>query len=307
MKKKTIAFAGIIFIVSASIVSGYLYITKRNYSRITITIGSADTPLTKVEIQGREFLLEVDSGSKFQLTLNKDILNNLEKNPCGTLQGRDAKGNSYDSPAYLVKKIKIGNHVFNDVVVKEVNDDYVSNTTLFINKTKNISSGRFGTVGRALLEKMNLFFDFQNFVILESNDIMNLKEAGYQLENLVAVPFEMGRTGAILTVDTDLGKTRLSLDTGSTVSLIRSSLLQNNEPEKREYGLPCYNTSKFMIGNKDFGNMDLYLFDITSELHEIDGILGMDFLRNHIFYINYQDKVIYIGDSTSQTTAPDRI
>ncbi len=261
-------------------------------------IGSADTPLTKVEIQGREFLLEIDSGSKFQLTLDKNMLDTLEKIPCGVLQGRDAKGNVYNSPAYLIKKIKIGDHVFNHVIVEEVNDNYVANTTLFKkDNVKKVANKKVGTIGRALLEKMNLFFDFQNFVILECSDVMDLKRAGYELENLVAVPFEVGRTGAILTVDTDFGKMRLSIDTGSTISLIRSSLLESKKPKHQEYGLPYLNTSKFKIGSKDFGNMNLYIYDITTELHEIDGLLGMDFLTTHVFYINHQDKIVYIGNN----------
>lgn len=301
MKKLKINYFLIFFVIFVISISAYFYCTKKNLSRIPITVGYANIPQVKVEIQGEEFLLDVDSGSKFQLTLNKGVLTQLKKTPCGTLQGKDAMGNSYESPAYSIRRINIGRHVFENVVVKEVNDDYVAHTTFHTGEEQigeNLKRGS-GTVGRDLLEKMNLLFDFQNGIILECNDIKHLKKAAYSLDDLVPIPLERGRTGVILNVDTDWGILRLSLDTGSTLTLIKHSLLKNSDLKQQECELPHLSTSKFKIGNKDFGNLKMYLFDITSELHEIDGVLGMDFLKNHVVYINHQDHVIYVGVSTS--------
>jgi hypothetical protein len=273
-------------------------IHKKQYSRMPIVFGSANTPKTEVEIQGKKHLLDIDFGCKFQMVLNNEILSSLEKEPYGTLQGRDVKGNTYSSSAYQIKKIKIGGHSFKDVIVKEINKRYVLNSVLYIEKNdKNeVFNDKFGVIGRALLERMNLLLDFQNSIIIECDDIKNLEQIGYSANNLTPSSFDIGPTGLILTVNTTIGKTRLSLDTGSTVSIIRSSFVKEDVPKKQEYGLSYINTSMFEIGNRDFGRMNLYLYDVTPELHEIDGLLGMDFLKNHVVYIDYKHKMIYIGD-----------
>lgn len=298
-------YYSIIFSVCVGCALFYLYSARPHNVRLPMTLSSAATPLAKVEIQGREFILLVDSGSKFQLDLDRDVLDTLDKQPCGTLQSRDIRGASYDSTAYLVQKIKIGNRVFNNVVVVEVNEDFVANATFFIDESrvKKRDKDGVGVVGRALLEKANLCFDFPNLVFFECGGMKGLKKAGYPMENLVAVPFEGGRAGAALVVETDFGPMRLSLDTGSTLSIVRSSLLQNYESDRYECGLPCVKTSKFQIGGRDFGSMELHPFEVTPELHEMDGLLGMDFLKNHVVYVDYQDKVIYIGDSKVERAA----
>ena len=78
---------------------------------------------------------------------------------------------------------------------------------------------------------------------------------------------------------------------------MRSSIFQGIGIKNEKHGFPIYTTSMFEIGSKNFGSMNLYLFDITPELHEIDGVLGMDFVKNHVIYIDYKDKVLYIGNS----------
>jgi hypothetical protein len=303
MNKNKIYVIILVFVLPVSIYAKWgSSFGKRQCCRIPIVFGPANTPKTEVEIQGQKHLLNIDFGCKFQLALNNDLLDRLEKKPNGTLQGRDAKGNTYNSAAFQIKKIQIGNHSFKDVIVKETNKDYVLNTVVYIEKNnKNeVFNEKFGVIGRALLEKMNLLLDFQNSVIIECNDITDLEQIGYDVNKLTASHFDVGPTGFILTVNTAVGAARLSLDTGSTVSMIRSSFVKEDVPKKQQYGLPYINTPFFEIGNRDFGSMRLYLYDITPELHEIDGLLGMDFLKDHVVYIDHKKKMIYVGDPIPQ-------
>lgn len=272
--------------------------TTKQYSSIPVVFGPSDVPRTEVEIQGKKYPLEIDFGSKFQLVLNHDILNNLKKNQKGTLPSRDARGNMYTSPAYQLQKIQVGTHVFKDVIVKERDEEQVLNSVIYTeNGRDEILNQKVGLVGRALLEKMNLLLDFKNSVMFECNSIKDIEQIGYSVIKLTSSPFDVGRTGFILTINTDIGNVRLSLDTGSTVSMIRSSFVKEGLPKKQEFGLSCITTQLFEIGNRNFGGMNLYLYDITPELHEIDGLLGMDFLKNHVLFIDYKNKMIYVGDS----------
>jgi hypothetical protein len=278
-----------------------LYVGKSipESSQISVTFNSANIPVAKVEVQGKEFPLIVDLGSISQLDLSKDILNNLEKRPYGKLETMDIKGNLYESPRYLVSEIKIGGHSFFNVIVGELNEDFVLNTTIYTTRSnEEILNSKFGFIGRSLLERMNLLLDLSNSVMIGCNDIADVEKSGYPLENMVMIPFESGYDDDVFIVNTDFGELRLFIDTGSTLSVIRSSLLQDNEPGKCGYGLPCFSSSQFVIGNRDFGELDLHLYDIAPEWDDIDGVLGMDFLEDHIVYIDYQNKLLYVGDCT---------
>jgi hypothetical protein len=300
-RRKGYALALALLLTSFVCVTWSQSFNKNSYSRMPVVFGPAKTPKTEIEIQGNKYLLDVDFGCKFQLVLNNDILNGIKKKPYGTLQERDAKGNAYSSSAYQIKQIQIGNHSFNDVIVKETNKEYVLNTVLYSEQdSKNsVFNDKFGVVGRALLEKMNLVLDFQNSVIIKCDNLKDLERIGYHVNKLTPSSFDIGRTGFILSINTTIGKLRLSLDSGSTVSIIRSSAVKEDVPKKQEFGLSYVTTPTFEIGNRDFGRMNLYLHDITPELHEIDGLLGMDFLKNHVIYIDHKNKMVYVGDSSA--------
>lgn len=300
MKRKFLVIvAGSCFVILFAL---HFFNVKTYHSHVPISLDKSNIPTTLVEIQGRKYSLAIDLGDKFALSLNKQALKKLQKKPHDSLVHRDASGKAYETSAYVLAKIKLGDLIFDDVVVAEVNEDFVKNTTLWADTDnfEELLKDRFGAIGRALLEKLNLLLDIQNSSFFISNDIKKLKESGYDLNQLVQISFEIGRTGIILPVKTEIGSIKLSIDTGSTVSLLRSSILQGIAIKNKKYGFHIYTTSMFEIGSKNFGTMNLYLFDLTPELHEIDGILGMDFLKNHVIYIDYKNRVLYIGDNKSR-------
>ncbi|MGE5196268.1 MAG: hypothetical protein ACM3JI_02935 [Anaerolineae bacterium] len=297
------------YFIAASLIILVLFTLWRFFTpqyylfQMPITMTPSGCPAITAVIEKQTYLLKFDLGSKFSLSLDKDILEAVQsKKSYGVAKWRDVKGNFYESPSYIIPRVKIGDLLLIDTIVKQEDDIYKINTTLWNNKENEPTPSiqHFGTLGRPLLEKKNLLLDFKNSLMFVSNDIKKLKENGYNLNKSIKVSFQMGRTGIILLVNTDIGTIKLSIDTGSTVSLVRSSIFQNTEINKKEHGIPIYTTSKFAIGNKDFGNKDLFLYDITSELNEIDGVLGMDFLKKHVVYIDYKNKVLYIGDSESR-------
>jgi hypothetical protein len=48
------------------------------------------------------------------------------------------------------------------------------------------------------------------------------------------------------------------------------------------------------MGNTNFGPMDLYSFDICEEMTDGEGLLGMDFLKKHRIYLDFDKKLAYI-------------
>ena len=100
----------------------------------------------------------------------------------------------------------------------------------------------------------------------------------------------------LVQVETDVGKLNLAVDTGATATLIKPSLVKNLPLKKDKHGCSFCITSRFAFAERNFGQLDLYIYDLIPQFQEIDGFLGMDFLRNHVVYIDYKDKFIYIGD-----------
>lgn len=64
-----------------------------------------------------------------------------------------------------------------------------------------------------------------------------------------------------------------------------------------KHGFPSLSSDTFSIGGTNFGSKPLYFIDITEELDEIDGFLGMDFIKDHVIYIDFDHHILYIKQS----------
>ncbi len=294
MKKKSV-LASILFLL---IVGSIWFFNKPYHYSIPMQLGRADTPITQIEIEGNVYHVNIDFGSKFPVTLQKNILEKTSnKKKDGFGKWKDVRGNEYVKPSYIIPKTKINCLKLKNVSVQEEDDVCVANTsTVFSEDTKGIPK-TCGAIGRPLLSQKNLLLDYSNSVILLSNDGKKLKSLGYSIDKFVKVPFEMGKIGITLKVDTDLGMKRMSLDTGCTVNLIRRDFFNDLEyPNPKEWpGLPLYTTNSFVLGGEDLGSTNLYLYAITPELKEIDGFLGSPFLMKHVVYIDFENKMAYVS------------
>lgn len=244
-------------------------------------------PTTKIIIENKEYVVRIDLGSKKQLFLSKDNLSKLQKNELKEkFQWRDFKGNHYSTSDYILPKVKLGNFILKKMNVSEVSEECEKNTKIACNPELSNQ-----LIGRPIFEKFKILLDFKNDRIIITDDFEELKKLGFDISSFLKVPCTMGRTGLILQVNTDLGKKRLSIDTGATRTLLRDP---KNIHLEQKYGIPCFYSEKFSIENVNFGPQDIFLLDVTPELTEIDGFLGMDFLKNHVMYIDFPNKVVYL-------------
>lgn len=260
---------------------------------IPITFSRSDTPVVTVEIEGKLYSLEVDLGSKFQISLNKTVLESIiDKKVNGVAKWRDTKGRFFESPSFLISHMSMGDLALKDLVVKQEDDVYIANGALW--SELETPYQKSGAIGRPLLEKTNLLLDFPGCKIFPCNNGKQVETAGFFLNQMVQVPFESGPKGIILQIESDVGLLRLALDTGTTINIVRASRLEDRECKKNAHGFPVFTSSKFSMGGNDFGTTSLILYDLSPELKEIDGLLGMSFLKNHTLYIDYQKKILYI-------------
>lgn len=299
MKRKNLFYLVSSGVLTVAIAVGLycFFVTGIYFYRIPVTFGKAGTPYVNATIRGKDYQFLVDLGSKFELTMRQAFLDQVtEKQSHGVVEWKDLQGGKYEAPAYLLSQITLGGLQLNEVVVSQEDDDFLLKTTVWDgeNKGKGIVDREQGSIGRALLIKHNLLLDFGNSCMIITNDLDELKHSGYNLSEFIKIPFDIGRMGPILLVDTDLGLKKFSIDTGATLNFIRTSELQDVACMPGNFGICYFKTLRFSIGERDLGEVLLHSYALTNELEEIDGFLGMSFLENHVVYFDFSKKVVYI-------------
>jgi hypothetical protein len=262
---------------------------------LSVTIDPLNNiPLLTMLIEGKQCHVDFDSGSQYQLRLKKEILNTItKKRPFSPRGVFDIKGNEYKEPSFRIFGIKMENMILNDMKVLELNENFLHN----IHIAGNLANTRLsqGILGLDAFRNKNLLFDFAHSSLIVCNDKKALESQGYHLSPMTQVPFEHYKKCIFITAETDVGPLKLIIDSGASLTIVRSSIFQEQLCQKSNCGLPKFITTIFTFNGKDFGPQDLMLFDITNKLVECDGVLGMDFLLKHQLYIDHQGKTVYIG------------
>lgn len=117
--------------------------------------------------------------------------------------------------------------------------------------------------------------------------------------NMKKFSLEPEERGIILRADTEIGPMRLDINTGATVSLVRSSLFDQmpnlaKKLQKDWRGL-SYFVTNVLVDSTALGWQKMYPVDISEDIVWADGCLGADFLDKHIVYIDYPNKKVYIS------------
>jgi hypothetical protein len=295
-KKYSLFGVGVLFIL-ISCFYWKNHVSETACKRIPIRFSPSKIPIFDVVIEGTTYPLGLDLGSKFPLSLEPAVLKNISKKRLGKSEWFDGKGNYYTSRSYLIPEIDICGFLLKNITVRENLNNYQAVTTMWHAKDDPLEPENLGVLGRPLLEKANLCLDLSHNAFFICSDLEMLQRKGICPKVLVKTPFEIYAGMMTLPIETDFGKKHFVLDTGCTVTLIRSSLVQNQDCQNDWRELPFCTTSSFAINGKNFGSQDLYLFDLDPHVQKMEGVLGMDFLKEHVIYIDYPNKAIYIGES----------
>jgi hypothetical protein len=238
------------------------------YSSIAVTFGRYDYPFITTELQNQSSELAVDVGSRFPLALRRDTLDGiLNKHPCGTITVHNIDGLKREAPSYLIPKLKVGDLTLKNVIAHESLEE------------------SYDALGQFLGGEFNLLVDFPHSRITACDTFSKLHKKKLAGKHWVRVPFEMHCSGIVLNVDTDSGTRRLAINTTCTFTHLRSSLISSGQSSI---------SSSFCLGRQQFGNVVFRSIDLPEGLSEIDGFIGMDFLKKHAIYLDYTHKIAYI-------------
>lgn len=249
-----------------------------------------------MEMENQILPIGIDLGASQDLFINLDMVA-LNKQPHGTERWMDVQGGKHCSPYYTLKQVKLQSLIFNKakVIGKQSNDLPIlwSNLSKEEKASFPISNG---SMGRGLLVKKNWLFDLSKSIIIASNSHKKLKSDGYDLATFIKVPIVVSGNGVELEINTDIGKLNLVLDTGASYTLIRDTILPTEQCKSIKHGFPMLTSQKFIIGGYNFGDQNLHFFSISDDpkLSHLVGLLGMDFFKAHILYLDFQNSTLYI-------------
>jgi hypothetical protein len=238
------------------------------YSSVAVTFGRYDYPFITTELQNQNCALAVDVGSRFPLALRREMVDRIiDKQPHGTITVHNIDGQKREAPSYLIPKLKVGDLTLKNVVAHESQEE------------------GYDALGRFLGGEFNLLVDFPHSRIIACEAFAKLRAKKLVGKDWVCIPFEMHRSGIVFHVNTDFGTRRLVINTTSTLSLLDSSFMPHGKPLV---------SSSFLLGGQQFGNVTFESIDLPDGLREIDGFIGMDFLKEHAIYLDYTHKVAYV-------------
>ena len=265
---------------------------------IPISFTRSGMPYGKVSIEGIPYLLKFDLGSRLDLALFEDILEPMKKTSKGTESFKNFRGTLFNRTCYVLPKVDIASLSFHHPRAisrpREDYKDYVVWRSLDLDISKHKPDLIVGSLGRGLLQKVNSLWDVQGSKIILSNDMKKLKNNNYDIKSFLKIPFTLTPKGIIIEVTTDLGKGKFILDSCATWSFIQSRLLPGSYNQKNYSKLAIYKSHQLSIGGINLGAIDLHSIEVTEELHAFHGFLGLDFFKNHVFYIDFDHKTLCI-------------
>lgn len=240
------------------------------YHVFPVTYGKYDYPFITTEFEGTIATLGVSIGSRFPLFLQQKTLNSIDKEYRGIEISRDLEGRESEVAAYLIPKLKIGALTLKNVIAYQSDDK------------------GYDTLGKFLGGEFNLLLDFPRDRIIACDSLSRLQDEKIVGMDWVRLPFEMHRAGIVFRADTDFGPRKLVLNTACTINFLNPSSIPSKETSS-------FVTSSLLLGGCSFGSVIFDILSLPEDLAEIDGFIGMDFLKENTVYLDYAHQMAYIS------------
>ncbi len=271
-----------------------------------------NSPQLEVEIENKVILSEVDLSWGGGMALPLNTLQHLRNK---TLIGRQSscglKGKIYESDVYELPQIHIGKMVIYPMRVKEELPEFVEDSILMKGEKNEIHQGR---IGWRAFSPFNVLLDCEHSAMVMCDSLETLNEQGYSIDTFIEAPLLLDRGTIDFEVVTEAGSLRCTLDTASTWNYLNKDLenpiqdhrlLDLDDIKEKSLGFNPKNedllvfnsedrwdTETFQISEKDFGPLNF--IKMKSPLG-LDAILGMEFIDNHLIFIDFSNKKIYFS------------
>lgn len=150
-----------------------------------------------------------------------------------------------------------------------------------------------GVIGWRVFSISNLFLDLGDSLIAFADSVEILKQNGYGELDFIKIPLLLDRGLVELQAESPEGPLRCVLDTGSSASAIHRDLKEGQTLEQAMKD-NISNDLSLTIGGKNFGPILFFHFPIESPL-KVDAILGMEFLKEHVLFLDFAEGYAYLS------------
>ncbi len=251
-------------------------------------------PCLSVKIEDLTILLMLDLGSPGNLSLNEDVLNQLQTKTYRRLgKSQGLRGRSYEYKVYDLPKIQIGSVSFGDLLLCAETEGFLKDTIIANESVPApIEKGRLGWY---LFFTTNLFLDLGNKKVAVCDSLQTLGSNGYAIEDFIKVPLFL--ENKLIEIETEIGgkKLRSVLDTGSTWNLFNSVKEGGGALDDSAWALDApIMTTSLSIGSQSFDSITWHLLPICLPF-SVDAILGMDFFQTHLVFLDFSENMAYIA------------
>lgn len=286
----------LLLLSTSSIFAWKCFTVKNTYhEHIPVVFTASDCPCIEINIGEKYYPVVIDLGSKFHMELDKEVICEIPQKAYKMVSWVNIKNTRYRSSQLIVPKASIRSIEFHNVKTIEIPDE--DDTILWrdpsIEKHQEFVRP-VGFLGKPFFEKHNLLLDLPHSCIVLSNDKNQLEKKGYSLSSYIKVPIELTKKHIIVKVNTEVGIARLVIDSAATWTIMKKSTLKGKSLTGQRYGLPFFTSNSFEINGYNFGKKDIYLYDFPEEAVNIDGVLGLDFFKEHVVYLDFNNKTAFI-------------
>jgi hypothetical protein len=248
---------------------------------VTVPIEISDNlPVLRAFVGDRPISVLFDLGGSDEMVLTTDALSSIKAERLAeTYAWLDFYGDRHESQKFRLSELRIGTMTFQGVKGHEDAESKKRQEATFGNAPTS------GYVGPDLFKSFKLIIDYaRKTMTFIPNNIKDLKAHNcFGTE----IPFDPDMEGAPITkVRTDLGEHRYIWDTGAPMMLVRESLVSARGAKPAG---DFFSTKIFEVGGKNFGPMQLRMYDFGEPV-EVDGFIGHDFFAKNVVCIDMSGK-----------------
>jgi len=260
-------------------------------------LSSIQAPCLDVAIEGKTYSMELDLGFRGAVSIEKEFIDQiLKKTLIRTTPMYGIRGKEYLMNFYQIPKIQIGSLHVIQPILQEESLEFLKDSTFNSNGKESLSR-ELGRVGWELFYNFNLLIDVKNSEMAFCDSLDTLKKRGYLVETFTKCPLHLERGLVEFETETPEGKLLCMLDTGSTFNMFNSETEGKSidqifwDPENR------LNYDFFKIEGNDFGPIVFRRVPIHIPIR-IEAVIGMEFIEDHLIFIDFANKLIYFAKNT---------
>lgn len=286
----------------------------------------ANIPQLDVEIENKNISTKLDLGWGGGIRVPPEIFQTLKNK--SFIRKEDSfglRGKTYECSIYEVPEIHIGKMKIFPMRIAEENLEFVEDGILKKGE-RDIPEDSLGRLGWYVFAPFNVLIDCDHYAIVICDSLKTLEQQGYPIKTFTEAPLLLDRDSIDFEALTEAGPLRCVLDTGATWNLLNKDLqkqaqdhrhidldhthgrLHEFNPENED--LLVFNTEErwetktFQVSGQEFGPVNFVRMQSPVGL---DAVLGMEFIDNHLIFIDFQNKKIYFSKLPEERSFLNRV